>query len=120
MIPEPNKTALARDRYDPGDLLSQLAGQQPGKDGFKWCVRLRTDIDEIIALLPDDESQHTAALSRLASFLADIRRLDNAFQDSCEEEARRAGWDLSNAMLHIAWLSAADDIITVGYWGTVV
>ena len=117
--------ALVRDRYDPDDLLSQLARQQAGKDGREWCFRFESydpamDNDDFIAYLPEDKRQHADARARLASFISHIRTFDNVFQDSCEEDHRAGGVRLADVKLHIGWLRVAANVVTVRYWGTVV
>jgi hypothetical protein len=119
------KATLARNRYDPLDLLAQLDDQRPAMDGSEWCFRFMCHkrefgTDDFFAYLPQDERQHANARSTLVSFIAEIRTIDNAFQVSCEEDLRRHGTRLQDYKLHIGWISVAENAVTVRYWGTVV
>lgn len=97
----------------------------PGKDVDEWCFRFRCadqalGIDDFMAYLPEQESEHENLRTRLAEFISQIRTLDNLVQTSCESEHHSSGIGASNFKLHIGWIKVADQVITVRYWGTVV
>lgn len=117
---------LRRDRYDPETLLLQLGGQQPQKDHGDWYLSVQfsdaTDrgIDDFCVYLPEDESEHERARSRLTSFLRQIRECDNAVQTMLESECTAGGHTLRDFKLHIGWMRVVDRVIVVRYWGTTV
>lgn len=107
---------LRCDRYDPDDLLRQLQEQfapaQEGSDAWHYEFENNTgweDVDGFEACLPADAEEHSRAREILASLLADIRRLDNLVQDSCENHGEKNRQHLDAYQLHLGNINLTDN-----------
>lgn len=106
-----------RDRYDPDDLLRQLQEQfAPAQEGdacYRYEFENNTgweDVDYFEAYLPAGSEEHSRAREILASLLADIRRLDNLVQGSCEKEGVKNRQLLDAYELHLGHINLTGDL----------
>ncbi|MGV3661953.1 MAG: hypothetical protein ACO1TE_17345 [Prosthecobacter sp.] len=107
---------LRRDRYDPEDLLRQLQEQfspAQGDDCWRYEFENNTgwdDVDGFEAYLPAGPEQHMLTRKTLASLLADIRRLDNLVQDSCEKNGDKNWQHLDGCQLHLSHINLTGNL----------
>jgi hypothetical protein len=116
---------LRRNRYDPTLLLAQLDGQVPSRDADEWCLRFtcphdQKDVDDFLVYLPKSQAEQPRAIALVREFVSQISKLDNLVQDSCEDEWARGTFEISTYKLHIAYMTPADDQVSVEYFGTIV
>ncbi|WP_395749462.1 hypothetical protein [Prosthecobacter sp.] len=117
---------MPRDRYDPDDLLKQVAQQQPRPVGGMWELELENDLCEIGITLPGASgAPDPEAKAFLVEVLRQVRTLDNLVQLSCEQECVRTGLGSENYELAISWVfvgpeNLAEQTLALTYYGMCV
>lgn len=116
--------AFPRNRYDAAEFVRGFDSAHVGRDGNEVCISFAVsnpENDEMLVYFPGCASDPPPELLQLARLTCShITELDNAVQNSCEEEWRRHGRRSDDYELYLAHIIIEPKIVQLEYYGSKV